>query len=269
MDSFLNDLEAGARSLARQPGPAVLSALILALGIGLSTFMFSLVYGVLFRGLDIPEADRVAVVSRLDLRQGEEDDDPMPALDFVDFRERARSFEGLLGYRTGTVNLADEDAPERYSGVWVTANAFAVLRVQPMLGRTFVEGEDLPGSPPTVILGYHVWRDRYASDREVLGRSVRVNGRQGTVVGVMPEGFKWPSNHDLWVTIDDDPRAVARGEGPYYWMMGRLAPGVTWDQAGLEVARIADQLATEHPDENEGLSARVITVSQQQNGGPI
>ncbi len=96
-----------------------------------------------------------------------------------------------------------------------------------------------------------------------------MNGRQGTVVGVMPEGFRWPSNHDLWVTMDDDPRAVARGEGPSYWVMGRLASGMTWDQANLELRRIADQLAVEHPDENEGLSARLLTVAQQQNGGEI
>jgi putative ABC transport system permease protein len=269
VDAFLKDLKSGARSLSKRPGAAIVSALILALGIGLSTFMFSLVYAVLLRGLDVPESDRVAVLSRLDLRQGEEDDDPMPAQDFVDFRERARSFEGLLGYRSGTVNLADEEAPERYSGAWVTANTFDVLRVSPVLGRSFVAGEDLPGSPPTVVLGYHVWRDRYASDVDVLGKSVRVNGRQGTVVGVMPEGFKWPSNHDVWITMSDDPRAAERGAGPYYWMMGRLAPGVTWDQASLEVARIADELAAEYPEHNEGLSARLITVNQQQNGGPI
>lgn len=269
MDALLNDLRTGARSLARQPGSAIISVLILALGIGLSTFMFSLVYGVLLRGLDVPEPDRVAVLARIDTRGGDEDADPMSGQDFLDFRERSGSYEGLLGYFGGTVNLADEEAPQRYSGAWVTANTFDVLGVEPVLGRTFAAGEDEPGLAPTVLLGHHVWQDRYGSDPGVIGRSVRVNGRQGTVVGVMPEGFKWPSNHDLWITVDDDPRAVARGEGPSYWVMGRLADGVSWDQANMEAARIAEQLTAEHPEENEGLSARLLTVSQQQNGGEI
>jgi len=269
VDALLSDLRSAARALARHPGSATLSTLILALGIGLCTAMFSLVYGVLVRGLDVPEPDRIAVLARIDTRQSEDDTDPMSGQDFLDFRERARSFQGILGYRSGTVNLADDLAPERFQGAWVTANTFQVLRVEPILGRAFIEGEDLPGLAPTVIVSHHVWRDRYASDPGILGRTVRVNGRQGTVVGVMPDDFRWPSNHDLWITADDDPRAVARGEGPFYWAMVRLADGVTWDQANLEVAALADQLAAEHPDENEGLSARLITVAEQQNGGEI
>jgi predicted permease len=120
-----------------------------------------------------------------------------------------------------------------------------------------------------VILGYHVWRDRYGGDPAVIGRSVRVNGKQGTVVGVMPDGFKWPSNHDLWISADDDPRAAARGEGRFYSVVGRLAPGVGWDQAELDVVRVADQLAAEHPEQNKAFTAQLSTVSEQQNGGPI
>jgi putative ABC transport system permease protein len=269
LDVLLKDLKAGARSLARQPGSALISVLILALGIGLSTFMFSLVYGVLFRGLDVPEPDRIAIIERVDTRQEEQDGAPVSGQDFFEFRERTRSFEGLAGYYGGTVNLADDGPPERYQGVWVTANAFDVLRVEPVLGRTFVEGEDVPGLPPTVLLGYHVWRDRYGSDPAVIGRSVRVNGRQGTVVGVMPDGFKWPSNHDVWVTMDDTTRALARGQGRSYQAVGRLAEGVTWAQGTAEVARVADQLAAEYPDQNKSLTARILTVSEQQNGGPI
>lgn len=269
MDALMNDLRAAARALSKQPGSALISVLILALGIGLSTSMFSLVYGVLFRGLDVPEPDRIGVLSRVDLRSGEPDDDPMLGDDLLDFREQARSFDGLLGYYGGTVNLADDQDPDRYQGAWVTANTFDVLGVEPVAGRAFIAGEDQPGSPPMVLLGYHVWRDRYALDPAVIGKSVRVNGRQGTVVGVMPDGFKWPSNHDLWVTTDEDLRSTPRGEGRYFWVMARLADGVSWDQANLEAARIADQLAREWPDEYEGISARLITVSQQQNGGEI
>jgi len=262
------DLKSAARSLARQPGSALVAALILALGIGLATFMFSLVYGVLIRGLDVPESDRIAAVARFD-RADPNEDGPVLGQDFLDLRERARSFSGLLAYYGGVVSLADEEAPARYQGAYVTANAFDVLRVRPVLGRTFAAGEDAPGLPPTVILGYHVWQDRYAGDRGVIGKSVRINGVQGTIVGVMPEGFKWPSNHDLWIAMNDDARAAAPGTGRSYAVMGRLADGVTWDQGGLEVERIAAQLAAEHPEVTEELSFRLMTVTEQQTGGEI
>ncbi len=269
MDALLSDLRAAARALVKQPGSAAVSVVILALGIGLSTSIFSLVYGVLFRGLDVPEAHRVGVLSRVDLRSGEPDDDPMRGHDLLDFREQSRSFQGLLGYYGGTVTLADDLDPDRYQGAWVTANTFEVLRVEPLVGRGFIEGEDAPGTAPTVLIGYHVWRDRYALDPAVVGKTVRINGVQGTVVGVMPEGFRWPSLHDVWITTDEDLRGAVRGEGRFFWVMGRLADGVSWEQADLEVARIADQLAREWPDEYEGISARLITVSQQQNGDEI
>jgi len=269
VDALLKDLRFGARSLARDPGSAIVSVLILALGIGLSTFMFSLVYGVLVRGLDVPDPDRIAVLAEVDTRQEGNSFRSVPGHDLLDFRERLSTVEGLGAYYGRTVNLADEEGPERFNAVMVTANAFDLLRVRPVLGRTFAEGEDAPGLPPTVILGYSVWRDRYGSDPAVVGRGVRVNGVQGTIVGVMPEGFRWPSNHDLWITMDDDIRGTARGEERRFAVFTRLADGVSWEQAGAEAAGVAAQLEREHPELNEGMSARLLTVAQQQNGDEI
>jgi putative ABC transport system permease protein len=269
MDGVLKDLRFAMRSLLRQPGSAVLSVLILALGIGLSTFMFSLIYGVLVRGLDVPESDRIAVIERVDIRDLDQGGTGVASHDFLDYRERTRSFEGLAGYYGGSVTLADDRAAGRYQGVWATANTFDLLRVRPILGRTFAAGEDAPGLSPTVVLSYDVWRDRYDSDPGVVGQDVRVNGDVGTVVGVMPEGFRWPSNHDLWITTQDDPLAATRGEGRRYAVRARIADGVSWDRAELDLADVAGQLEREHPELNEGISARLLTVSQQQNGDEI
>lgn len=268
MDTLLKDLRFSARALWREPGSAAISVLILALGIGLSTFMFSLVYGVFFRGLDVPEADRIAVVQFV-RAEGNGVQAPLRSHDFLDLRERLTTFQGLAAYYGGSVSLADDEGSSRHQALWVTANAFDVLGVRPHLGRTFAADEDAPGAPPTVLLGYHVWRDEYGSDPEVLGRTVRVDGTQGTIVGVMPEGFRWPSTHDVWVTMNDDPSTVARGEGRWYAVVGRLADGVSWEQAGGDVARVATLLEREHPEINEGVSGRVLTVSQQQNGEEI
>ena len=244
MGSLIKDLKFGVRALARNPGSAIISVVVLSLGIGMSTFIFSLVNGVFFRGLDIPQEDRVATIWRVDTNrpglQGQQR--AMPSQDFADYRERQTSFEGLAGYRVGTVNVSGTEGPERYSGSFVTANTFDLLRVQPILGRAFRPGEDIPGSAPTVLLGYEMWQNRYGGDPGVLGEVLRINGEQGTVVGVMAEGFLWPNNQQIWLTMDDDPLASDRGQGRFYLMFGRLRDGVTWDQASLELANVAQQL---------------------------
>jgi predicted permease len=269
MDGFLKDLRFAARSVLKQKSSALLSVLILGLGIGLSTFMFSLIYGVLVRGLDVPESDRIAVVERFDVRDLGQGGQSLSAHDFLDIRERTRSFEALAAYYGESVTLSDDRAAGRYRGVRTTANVFDMLRVRPIVGRTFAAGEDAPGGPPVVVLGYEVWRDRYASDQDVVGQDVRVNGTVGTIIGVMPEGFRWPSNHDLWMAMTDDARSVPRGEGRNYGVIGRLADGVSWDRGSQDVASIAAQLEREHPDLNENMTARLLTVSQQQNGEEI
>lgn len=269
MDALIKDLRFAFRSLTRQPGSALISVLILALGIGLSTFMFSLVYGVFLRDLDVPQPDRIAMVQGVDTRQADQNQVAVSSVDYLDFRARLTSFEALAAYYGGTMNVTDGREPVRFQGLWVTANAFDVLGIVPELGRTFADGEDAPGLPPTAVIGYHVWQDRYGGDPSVLGRSIRVNGSQGTIVGVMPEGFQWPSNYDLWVTMPDDPRNEIRAVGLNYNVIGRLADGVEWDQAELEVARVASQIEAEWPVDNEGITARLLTVSQHQNGDEL
>lgn len=194
--TILNDMRFGARALLKQPGSAIISIVVLAMGIGLSTFVFSLVYGVLFRGLDVPQAEQLMVISRSDMEESPDGIYRWPIEDLLEIRKRTKSFEGIAGYWEGTVNVAGTEAPERYDGVFITANLMQVLRVQPTLGRSFRNDENIPGAPPAVILGYQMWQDRFAGDRGVLGTVLRVNGESSTVVGVMPEGFDYPETED-------------------------------------------------------------------------
>ena len=271
MGSLIKDLMFAARALARKPSSAIISVVVLSLGIGMSTFMFSFVYGVFFRGLDIPQEDRVATIWRVDTSrpglQGQQL--AISSQDFTDYRDRQTSFEGLAAGWNSTVNVSGTEGPERYAGSFVTANTFDLLRVQPSLGRAFRPGEDTPGSAPTVLLGYEMWQNRYGGDPGVLGEVLRINGEQGTVVGVMPEGFLWPANHQIWITMDDDPLASDRGQGRFYTVFGRLLDGTTWDRASLELANVAQQLEREHPDTNEGMTIRLLTWAQSQSQGPI
>jgi putative ABC transport system permease protein len=259
MDTVLKDLRFGARSLMRMPGSAAVAVVVLAIGIGLCSFMFSIIYGIYFRGLNVPDAARVYVLNETALERNETQRS-VPIQNFVDWRERQTSFQDLSANRSGTVNVAGgADEPVRFSGAFVTANSFSLLRVEPILGRGFVEGEDRPGSAPNIVLGFEAWRTAFGSDRSVVGRDVRVNGEPATVIGVMPEGFEFPNNTEVWVPLRDDALATARGEGPYVSVWGRLRDGVTEEQAALEMAGIARQLEQEHPDVNEGIGFALHT----------
>ena len=256
MDELFQTLRFSVRSLRRSPALSAISILALALGIGLTTAMYSIVHGAL-ADLPIEDADRVMHLER---NQPSEGIDSMEVTihDFLDWRERQRSFEPLAGFYTGTANLVGDDGqPERYEGAFMTANAFEALRAKPELGRTFQPGEDSPAAAPVVILGHDVWRNRFRGDPEVLGRAIRINGEPMTVVGVMPEGFRFPILQDLWLPLRIDTATLERGEGETLEVYGRLRPGSTLEGARTEMQGIAEQLATAFPDTNEGIGAVV------------
>jgi len=253
-----SDLRLSGRMLVRQPGLSILAVLALGLGIGLSTIMFSIVEGVFLRGLPFEEADRIVGIGVSDANQGAARL-PFTQHEFLDVRDRARSVDHVSAMRTGTVNLSGaEGRPERYDAGFMTAAAFAVPRVPPLVGRAFVTGDDEVGAPPVVVLGYAVWRDRFRADPTVVGRTIRVNGVSRTVVGVMPEGFRYPGFQDLWIPLAIDVSDLKRNEGPTVMVTGRVAAGVTLDEARAELATIARALAAEHPDTNR---TRTFTVN--------
>jgi putative ABC transport system permease protein len=257
MTSLSQDVRFGFRLLFRNPGHTVAAVLALGLGIGLATAMFSIVYGVVFRGLPVPEADRILHVENANPSLDQ------PSLevflhDFLDFRERQKSFTGLAGYYEGTLNLSgDGGQPERYNGSFLSANGFDLLRVRPVLGRGFLPGEDAPQAEPVAVLSYDVWKTRYQRDPKVLGRAVRINGQTGTVVGVMPPGFAFPGDTEVWTPLRQDPVRLERGQGETLEVMGRLRDGVPVEAARTEIQELAKVIAAQHPKTNEGRIAVV------------
>ncbi|MCB1055917.1 MAG: ABC transporter permease, partial [Acidobacteria bacterium] len=254
--NLFQDLRFGLRMARKQPALAAIAILALALGIGLTTTMFSIINGAVLRGLPFREAGRLMHVSHTKPAQGI-DREEMYVPDFVDYRAQQTSFTDLGAFYTGTVNLTGNDGiPERYDGAFITAGTFPLLGVQPVLGRTFVEGENQPGAEPVVLLGYELWSNRFAADPAVVGRTVRVNGRDTTVVGVMPESFAFPVSEEIWVPLPVDPD-VARGEGTSVAVVGRLRDGVDRDRAQSEFTVLAERMAEAHPDTNAGAGAQV------------
>ncbi len=256
MQSLLRDVRYGLRSLLKAPGLTAVAVLALTLGIGLTTTMFSIVYGALLKGLPYPDADRIGIVYRSnpsrDIKQSS-----ISMLDYADYKAQQRSFAELAGYTSGTIFVSGDEKAERFDGSWITANQISMLGVQPILGRNFNPGEDTPHGPPVAILSYTMWHDRYGSDAKIVGRVIRVNGVPTTVVGVMPEHFEFPNNDKIWLPLQTDPNAANRANSPQIQVVGKLKDGASWDQANVELATIARRLATAYPEADEGFTASI------------
>ena len=252
MDSILNDVRYAGRMLAKNPASSFLAVVALALGIGLTTMMFSIVYGALIKGLPFADADEIIHIERAN---PSEDIESMgvPIHDFLDWEEQQSSFTTIAAFYSGTVNMAGTETPERFDGAFISADGFSMLGVQPVLGRLFAEGEDRPGAEPVLLLGHEVWRDRYDADPNVVGSVETVNGEPTTIIGVMPEGFRFPVAEDVWLPLRLDPLELERGEGIWLEVFGRLADGVSTDQAFAEFQGIATRLADAYPETNEGV----------------
>jgi putative ABC transport system permease protein len=255
MREWLQDLRYGARMIVKRPGTSAIAIVAFALGIGLTTTMFSIVQGVILRGLPFPESDRIMLVARARVQRPDGRNDP-PAHDLADWRAQQKSFESLAGYFNQGVTISgDTGFPERLRGVRMTPNTLSVLRVAPAIGRDFSEADAVPGAPAVALIGHRVWQARFKSDPNVAGATARINGTPTTIVGVLPEKFGFPESHEIWL-----PAALTlpakRGEGSSFRVIGRLRDGVTLESAKTEMTAIAAQLAATYP-ENKDTIARV------------
>ena len=261
MASFWRDIRFGGRMLAKAPAHSAAAVIALSLGIGLTTATFSIVYGILWRGLPYLHSERLMKVDIQDPSRGLLNQ-PVDRRDYLDWCRRQRSFEGLAGADSATVTVSGNDRPERLDGAWLTANSLDLLRIKPLLGRGFQAGEDRPGATPVVLLSYQLWQDRYNGDPKVIGKAVRVNGRATTVIGIMPPLFRFPDSEKLWLPLELDP-AQERGKGLPIMVFGRLRPGVTRGEAGAEMAAITRSLAAEYPRTHHGLTASVAPMAER------
>jgi putative ABC transport system permease protein len=262
MDHLWTDLRSGVRMLVKYPTLSMVSILTLGLGIGLGTTVFCVVNGGLFKGLPFPDADRVVSVvatnpAQKQLRQA------ISVQDLAVWQSRQTSFEKLGAFGFAPINLSTEEGrPERFSGGELTVGAFEALGVQPILGRGFRGGDDRPGAEAIILLSHQVWRDRYGSSPDIIGRAIRANGVPRTVIGVMPEKFAFPIRESLWVPLAIDPLAKPRGQGPKYLAIARLNPGTSVAQAKSQAQTIASQLEAEFPATNRGVGADVMPYAR-------
>ncbi len=263
------DVRFAGRLLLKDKWFTLVAAIALALGIGVNATVFTFVNAVLIRGLPVPHPDRTMAIDSTDRVRNR--NMPVSYLDFRDWRDASRSFEQLGAFNGVIANVSDEgQPPERFNGSYVSAISFAIMGQRPVVGRDFAPDEDRPGGAAVVILGHGVWTNRYGSNPSVIGRTVRINDVPTTVIGVMPEGFKFPFNTDLWMPLGMLPRLEEqRRNARQLQVFGLLAPGVTRAQAQSELINISRTIESENPDTNKDIQARVRTFSESQNGGPI
>ena len=266
--NLMQDLRFAVRLLIKDKWFTRSRSIALALGIGVNATVFTFVNAVLIRGLPFNDPDRIIVVGTRDARGR---DRGASYQDFEDWRAATRTFSGLAAYSGQTMNISDEGrAPERFQGPYISANAFTLIGQQPLLGRDFLPEDDRPGAAAVVILGNGVWKNRYGSDPSVLGRTIKVNEIPATVIGVMPEGFKFPTDADLWMPLCADAAADrAEARRPQQLdTFGRLADGVTMAQAQAELNTIAGKLAHDYPDTNKDITAARDDVQRTRQRRP-
>jgi predicted permease len=255
LDDLTRDLRFGARMLKKDGWVTLAAVSTLALGIAANVTVFATVNAQLLRDLPFDEPDRVVAIGTRDggartLRSG------VSYPDFLDWRRASRTVEDFAAMREVTMNLGDERlAPERVTGSYISANAFGLLRQRPVLGRDFVPDDDRRGAVPVVILGHSVWRTRYHSDPNVLGRTTRVNGVPSVVIGVMPDGFGFPTHSRVWQPLALLSESVLAGrDARVLSAFGRLAPGIDIERAVADLDGIGSALAQQHPETNRDIA---------------
>jgi putative ABC transport system permease protein len=254
-------LRHAARSLARSPLLTAVAVLSLGLGIGANATIFNVVNAVQFKPLPFPDPDRLIAVSESNPREICEGCAVGASWQvFQEWRKAARSFTGLGAYHESSYALADQGEPERLGGVRISTELFPLLGVGPIIGRGIGPADDQPGAAPVVLLSHGLWSRRFGGDSGVVGRTVRVNGVSHTVIGVMPPGFAFPEYAAIWMPLAPGADRY-RGANRELGVVGRLRPGITRDQAALEMRTLAARLAAERPEQN-GWTAVVAPLKE-------
>lgn len=280
VETLGTDIRYGLRMLRKNPGFSAIAILTLALGIGASTAVFSLVNTILLKPLPYPDADHVVMIwevppptAKLNLG-----DVPWGRVESLFLSNEAKTFSAMAAFKSDSFNLTGAGEPLRLSGILASAGFFPSLGVSPMLGRAFTLEEDQPGHEQEVVLSYALWRDRFASDGQIIGRAITLNSKPYAVVGVMPPGFAFPHGPEMPAALNF-PRDVqiwvplASNRGPRIpaepWdlaMLGRVKPDVTLNQAWAELGVLAKRLDEQVPQAKGWFESRLVPMAQQTVG---
>ena len=262
LQDVMQDVRFAVRLLGKDRRFTFVALMVLGLGIGINNMLFTVLYAHTIRGLPIDRPDRVMYLSTVDeaSRPGR-----LSYPELTDLRAASRSFTAIAAFVNIAVTVADDGrVPERQDGAHLTANAFDVVGATPLAGRLFLPDDDRAGAAPVVILGNSLWQARYHGARDVVGRSIRVNGAPATVVGVVSDRSGLPSTAQVWLPLAQMPGlATERREIRTLQVFGRLRDGVALPAARAEVAGIAERLKGDYPATNARIWARAVPINEQ------
>ena len=251
LSRIVDDFSQATRSLTRHPKFFLFAALILSLGIGTTTALFSLMYGVLLKPLPFPQQERLVVAWKGDFK------DPayiaeLSCPEFRDWQAQSHVFEKMAAMPTtvygNSLALTGYGEPLQLERSPVTADFFSLLGVQPILGRTFAASDDNPSAAPVVILHHSLWKNRFHSDASLIGKTIDLSGTAYTVVGVMPPGFDFPAGAELWTPLGQNASVWDNRRATYLQVIGRLKPGVSLEQAKADLATVVTLVRAQHPE---------------------
>lgn len=271
-DRLAQDTRFAVRLLARSPVLTAAVVATLALGIGATSAVFSLVHAVVLRPLAYEEPDRLVQLYESGLRSGGEAD-WVSFPNFRDWHASTRVFQEMAAYRYALLTMTGAEGAESMLGLEATDRLFAVLRVPPLLGRTFLPGEDAPGRPRVAVLSHGLWQRRYGGDPQVVGRSVSIDGASYSIVGVMPASFRFPNAIpgevvvpiELWIPMRASGDLEDR-DSHNFWAVARLADGASVAQARAAMTTIARNLARQYPGSNKDMGVTVKTLKEYVSG---
>lgn len=261
LGGFALDMKVGFRMLRKYPGLTIIGSLAMGFAIWVGAVTFQVLSLIVFPSLPLPDGERIVQVGNWDLEsQGV---DGRALHEFLDWRGRLSTITDLGAYRDVTRNLITADGDARgVSVAEITASAFRIAPTPPLLGRTIIAADELPGAQPVAVLGHDIWRARFAGDAGVIGRSVRMGDEVATIVGVMPDGFAFPVAHESWMAFRPDRHEQVPRGGPAISIFGRLAPGATFESAQAELTTLGRRTAAAYPATHEHLQPRVVPYAK-------
>jgi putative ABC transport system permease protein len=262
-ETFRRDLHIGLRVLIKEKSFCALAVIVLALGICGVTTMFAVVNGVMLRGFSFPNADRIVSANFIDPSSTNffGVNGQISAMDYEELLPAQTSLEMVAAYLNGsTVNVTDNGRPQRYTGAYTTENFLRILGVQPALGRDFTAADNKPGAEKVALIGYGIWQRDFAGSSDVVGKGVRINGKPSTIIGVMPKGFAFPTNEELWIPLYSEfpPRARNDQASINPSVLGLIKTGVSLDQANAEYTNLAKRFAAAYPDTNKQFNTGLV-----------
>jgi putative ABC transport system permease protein len=266
MSNLWKDLRYAVRMMLRQPGFTVVAILTLGLGIGANSAIFSVVNAVLLKPLPYPEPEQLVMLweSKTEAGMGARFKGTVSFPNFKDWREQNDSFRDLAAYQQAGYSLPGKDAPERVTGTMVSPNFFDVIGVRPQTGRAFSEAEKEPGASRVVVLSDALWRRNFGGDAGLIGRQITLSGEAYTVIGVMPQGFQFPSRStQLWTPLDLTPDQLTNRDNHWLMVLGRLKPAATLEQAQAGMSTIASRIEQQYPDIQTGRDIQLVPLQEE------